>query len=219
MLVSLSASLGLGVTFHRAFDLCGDLPRALEDLVDCGVHRVLTSGGHADAVRGSQVIKELVQLAERLTNATRRKDGDKGDAIDKDANGDPNGDSNGDDKVGKDVVDNVPGVFCHAKSKVPAIIIMAGAGITADNAVVVVRETGVREVHGSMKKIVETKFAAAAAATTTTRSETTSETTSETLARMPRSLSLGKDGADDWTWWTADEEQIRTIKAQLRSLE
>lgn len=54
----------LSVTFHRAFDLCKNLNRSLNDLIDCGVHRVLTSGGKNNAPEGASVIKELVREAD-----------------------------------------------------------------------------------------------------------------------------------------------------------
>ncbi len=38
------AAAGRSVTFHRAFDLCRRPDRALECLVDCGCHRLLSSG-------------------------------------------------------------------------------------------------------------------------------------------------------------------------------
>lgn len=63
-----SAASGLPVTFHRAFDLAPDLPRALDELTDCGVRRVLTSGGAPTALEGADAIARLVELAEgRIT--------------------------------------------------------------------------------------------------------------------------------------------------------
>lgn len=55
------------VTFHRAFDLCPDLPRALDDLLSCGVHRVLTSGGQPNALMGKESILQLqIQSRQRI---------------------------------------------------------------------------------------------------------------------------------------------------------
>jgi Uncharacterized protein involved in copper resistance len=51
----------LPVTFHRAFDMTADLPRALEDLCALGIDRVLTSGGESTALEGCENIARLVQ--------------------------------------------------------------------------------------------------------------------------------------------------------------
>jgi copper homeostasis protein len=57
------AAAGLPVTFHRAFDSAANLPQALEQLIDVGVSRVLTSGGAPTALEGAAVIASLVDLA------------------------------------------------------------------------------------------------------------------------------------------------------------
>jgi copper homeostasis protein len=53
----------LSVTFHRAFDVCRDPFAALEQIIDCGCDRVLTSGQESDAVKGIPLIAELVERA------------------------------------------------------------------------------------------------------------------------------------------------------------
>lgn len=58
-----AAADGLPVTFHRAFDQTPDLLAACELLIECGVSRVLTSGGAATAMQGCAILKELVALA------------------------------------------------------------------------------------------------------------------------------------------------------------
>lgn len=87
----------LEVTFHRAFDTCRDLSAALEDLINCGVDRILTSGGRARAVDGVEVLSHLRDLA-----------GDQ-------------------------------------------IAIMAGGGVTADNAREIIQKTAVRELHAGLR--------------------------------------------------------------------
>lgn len=51
------------VTFHRAFDLARDRERTLEQLVELGVERVLTSGGASDVQAGEQALARLVDRA------------------------------------------------------------------------------------------------------------------------------------------------------------
>ena len=53
----------LPVTFHRAFDECGDLRGALEDVIKTGARRLLTSGGKRTAPEAVDLIGELVRIA------------------------------------------------------------------------------------------------------------------------------------------------------------
>lgn len=94
--VELSAPLP--VTFHRAFDECADPLNALEQIIECGCARILTSGCKPTAIEGAEMLKQLVKQADgRIT-------------------------------------------------------ILAGSGVTPENAVALREKTGVKEIHGSCKK-------------------------------------------------------------------
>ncbi|PPJ41326.1 MULTISPECIES: copper homeostasis protein CutC [unclassified Pseudoxanthomonas] len=93
----ISAAGPLSVTFHRAFDVVRDPATALEQVIELGFTRVLTSGGTSTAVEGADAI------AARVRQAAER------------------------------------------------IVVMPGAGITADNVVALARATGAREFHASAK--------------------------------------------------------------------
>ncbi|HSS96393.1 MAG TPA: copper homeostasis protein CutC [Terriglobales bacterium] len=57
----------LPVTFHRAFDVATDLPKALEDVISTGCKRILTSGGQPSALEGIESLAQLVcQSAGRI---------------------------------------------------------------------------------------------------------------------------------------------------------
>lgn len=51
------------VTFHRAFDSSNDLEKAMEDIIELGFERILTSGGASSALLGVEKIKHLTGLA------------------------------------------------------------------------------------------------------------------------------------------------------------
>ena len=87
----------LPVTFHRAFDRCPEPLKALEQIIDCGCARILTSGCKPTAMEGANLLKQLVQQA------------------------------NG------------------------RIKILAGSGVTQENATALKRLTNVPEIHGSCK--------------------------------------------------------------------
>ena len=51
------------ITFHRAFDMCRDPFQALEDIIELGCDRILTSGQQATAVEGIPLIRKLIEQA------------------------------------------------------------------------------------------------------------------------------------------------------------
>lgn len=59
----MKASQGLSVTFHRAFDVCRNPKEALEQIIELGCHRILTSGQQATAEQGIPLLKELQEQA------------------------------------------------------------------------------------------------------------------------------------------------------------
>ena len=94
--VELSAPLP--VTFHRAFDECADPLNALEQIIECGCARILTSGCKPTVIEGAEMLQQLVKQADgRIT-------------------------------------------------------ILAGSGVTPENAAALREKTGVKEIHGSCKK-------------------------------------------------------------------
>ena len=62
-LVNLAHKYGMSITFHRAFDRTKNLFQALEDIIELGCDRILTSGGMPTALEGAAVIKKLIEQA------------------------------------------------------------------------------------------------------------------------------------------------------------
>ncbi|HUP13604.1 MAG TPA: copper homeostasis protein CutC [Niastella sp.] len=54
----------MGVTCHRVFDATPDPLKALEEIIDSGCERILTSGQKSSAPEGSEILADLVQRAE-----------------------------------------------------------------------------------------------------------------------------------------------------------
>jgi len=58
-----AAAKPLSITFHRAFDVCRDPFLALEQIIEAGCDRILTSGQQLTAEQGIPLIAELVKRA------------------------------------------------------------------------------------------------------------------------------------------------------------
>lgn len=54
----------MGVTCHRVFDATPDPFKALEEIIDCGCERILTSGQKSAAAEGIDMLAQLVKQAD-----------------------------------------------------------------------------------------------------------------------------------------------------------
>lgn len=59
----MEAAKGMKVTFHRAFDELNEYKKALDQLKELGVDRILTSGLTDNAVSGAEMLTKLISLA------------------------------------------------------------------------------------------------------------------------------------------------------------
>ena len=95
----MAAADGLPVTFHRAFDVCKNPEKALEQIIMLGCKRILTSGQAATAEEGIPLLHRLNRQADRR------------------------------------------------------IILMPGGGVNANNALLILSETGCTEIHASASSL------------------------------------------------------------------
>ena len=63
----MDAAGNMKIHLHRAFDMCCDLPQALEEAKAHGVDTILTSGGYASAVEGMDMLRKLQADAGSVT--------------------------------------------------------------------------------------------------------------------------------------------------------
>lgn len=63
-LISIARQYEMSITFHRAFDRCRDLFKSLEDIIELGCDRILTSGGEKTAIEGKNIIKKLIEKSQ-----------------------------------------------------------------------------------------------------------------------------------------------------------
>lgn len=59
-----TAAGSMEVTLHRVIDLCKDPLRAVEQAIDLGLTRILTSGGQKTAFEGRRTISEMVKCSD-----------------------------------------------------------------------------------------------------------------------------------------------------------
>ena len=65
----IDAAQGRNATFHRAFDVCRDPFKALEDVISLGFDRILTSGQSVDALHGAGRIRIMAGAGVKPENA------------------------------------------------------------------------------------------------------------------------------------------------------
>lgn len=103
-LINMARQHGLAATFHRAFDFCVNQEQALEEIIEMGFERILTSGGKSTAMEGASIIRHLIK---------------------------------------------------QANSRIQ---IMPGGGINEHNVADLVRFTGVKEIHSSVRSITKSSM-------------------------------------------------------------
>ncbi len=54
----------MDVVFHRAFDMCSDPYKVLNQLIELNIDRLLTSGQKNTAIEGVEFIREIISIAE-----------------------------------------------------------------------------------------------------------------------------------------------------------
>ena len=68
MKTMVQAAYPMEVTFHRAFDVVKDAMKALEEIIELGCTRILTSGQKTNCIDGKELIFELQNVAgDRIT--------------------------------------------------------------------------------------------------------------------------------------------------------
>lgn len=60
----IEASGTMSITFHRAFDVCRSPGDALEQIIELGCDRILTSGHAASALQGVETLRAMVEQAD-----------------------------------------------------------------------------------------------------------------------------------------------------------
>lgn len=63
-MAAVEAACGMSVSFHRAFDECRNPHEALEKIIECGCHKLLTSGCKPTALEGAEMLKSLNEQAD-----------------------------------------------------------------------------------------------------------------------------------------------------------
>lgn len=60
---AIEAAEGMHITLNRAFDVCKDPMKALNEAKELGVHTILTSGQKNTSLEGTELLKQLVSAA------------------------------------------------------------------------------------------------------------------------------------------------------------
>lgn len=62
-LVDIASKYHMSTSFHRAIDESTDIFRSLEDIIDLGFDRILTSGGKESVPEGSSILKNMIEIS------------------------------------------------------------------------------------------------------------------------------------------------------------
>lgn len=62
-LLEIAREYGMSTTFHRAIDASANVFDSLENIINLGFDRILTSGGKETAIEGENIIEEMIAIA------------------------------------------------------------------------------------------------------------------------------------------------------------
>jgi copper homeostasis protein len=139
------AADGIGITLHRAFDVCADPVKAYEQAWELGIDTILTSGQESDCLKGMPLLKRLSDLQKKVDVPQTQADSFQDRA-------------NGLQMQAGNLRERKNGLQTQrekARRRIEGPRIMAGSGVTPDVIRRFLEETDITAYHLSAKKIVD----------------------------------------------------------------
>lgn len=199
--VLVDAAGDMDITFHRAFDMSRDPEKALDDIRELGIYRVLSSGTRNTVDEGLPVLTALVRQAAGKQAATKQAAAKQAAAkqagkAQQTAPERPGGKAQPDTEQSPGLeASDVPGAERQSGPDLRPMAIMAGSGVNAGN-LEALYQAGIRQFHSSAAKSIPSVM----------------------QFRNPH-IHMGKQGGrDEYVTWEADEQLVSQMRLKLDQL-